>query len=116
MKKSVSMFLAGLLTGGLLSCGFAFMRVRWLMGHLTGTMLAGQVHVLQEIRRGQSDRLAERIERSLPEDVRTLHGSFPSSGGRAMGLEMVSRYYEEERVPAPEDVQEILQPYRAQGP
>ncbi len=109
MKKNVVLFLAGLLVGGALSWGAAFLRVRWLMGHLTGTMLAGQVHVLQEIRRGQSDQVAERIESSLPDHVRILDESFPSSSGRSMALGMVSRYYERERIPPPEDVREILE-------
>ena len=115
MKKTVVVFLAGLLVGGMLSWGVAFLRVRWLMGHLTGIMLAGQVHVLEEIRRGQSDQLAGRIERSLPEDVRILYASFPSSSGRSMALGMVSRYYERERILAPEDVREILERYNAKA-
>ena len=111
MKKTIVVFLAGLLVGGVLAWGVAFLRVRWLMGHLTDIMLAGQVQVLQEIRRGQSDQLAERIEQSLPEDVRNLNSLLPSSSGRSMALGMVSRYYERERITAPEDVLEILERY-----
>ena len=115
MKKNVALFLAGLVVGGALTWGATFLRVRWLMGHVTGSMLAGQVHVLQEIRRGGSDRLAQQIESSLPDHVRNLNESFPSGGGRSMGLRMVSRYYERERISPPEDVREILERYSAEA-
>ena len=109
MKKSTAIFLTGLILGVAI-CGVgAALRFRWLTGHLSGIQLAGQVNVLQEIRSGRGDELADRIEQSLPAYVEQLDQAFPSTSGARMALGMVSRYYENAAVPAPAEIRDILE-------
>lgn len=108
MKRTIVVFLAGLIVGAALSWGGAMLRSRWLFGHLIGVQVAGQVHVLQEIRRGRGAELADGIEQTLPEYVQQLDSEFPSTSGGRMALEMVSSYYRDAGATVPEQIRGIL--------
>ena len=107
-RKSILIFLSGLLVGGVAIWGAAFLQMRNIVGHLYGVALADQVHTANMVRLARGEELAGSIERSLPDLVVQIDEAFPRAQGVEMAYGMVLRYYEEWDLEVPEEIVSIL--------